>query len=157
MLRAYCSKIYTVVGAVSTFSPPLLLYFPSQLCTQCPLADFCGSSHAPLFRWEHQEMTPASRSLLPTDSAPLLPQPHTLVQKSRKYVPPKWFHNFFHADFSILKWLPFPVITFKRHKYDPSISRIFQSNFWRVFDVWPNCALRAAPRLLELRINELND
>ena len=25
-------------------------------------------------------------------------------------------------------------------KYGPSISRIFQSNFWRVFDVWPNCA-----------------
>jgi hypothetical protein len=28
-----------------------------------------------------------------------------------------------------------------RHKYDPSISRIFQSNFWQVFDVWHNCAV----------------
>ena len=27
----------------------------------------------------------------------------------------------------------------RRYKYDPSISRIFQSNFWRVFDVWHNC------------------
>ena len=26
-----------------------------------------------------------------------------------------------------------------RHNYDLSISRIFQPNFWRVFDVWPNC------------------
>ena len=26
----------------------------------------------------------------------------------------------------------------RRDKYDPSISRIFQSNFWRVFDVWHN-------------------
>ena len=26
-----------------------------------------------------------------------------------------------------------------RHKYDPSISRIFRSNFWRVFYVWHNC------------------
>ena len=28
-----------------------------------------------------------------------------------------------------------------RHKYDPSISRNFLSNFWRVFDVWPNYAV----------------
>ena len=27
-----------------------------------------------------------------------------------------------------------------RHKYDPSISQFFQSNFWQVFDVWHNCA-----------------
>jgi hypothetical protein len=27
-----------------------------------------------------------------------------------------------------------------RLKYDPPISRIFQSNFWRVFDVWHNTA-----------------
>ena len=26
-----------------------------------------------------------------------------------------------------------------RHKYDQSISRIFESRFWRVFDNWPNC------------------
>ena len=31
-----------------------------------------------------------------------------------------------------------------RHKYDPSISQFFQSNFWRVFDVWHNCALGGA-------------
>ena len=26
-----------------------------------------------------------------------------------------------------------------RHKYDPSISQVFQSKFWRVFEVWHNC------------------
>ena len=26
-----------------------------------------------------------------------------------------------------------------RQRHDPSISRIFLSNFWRVFDVWHNC------------------
>ena len=31
------------------------------------------------------------------------------------------------------------IVAGKKHK--PSISRIFQSNFWRVFDVWPNCAM----------------
>ena len=30
-----------------------------------------------------------------------------------------------------------------RHKYDSSISRIFQSNYWRVFDVWHNCVAAA--------------
>ena len=30
-----------------------------------------------------------------------------------------------------------------RHKYDVSILRIFQSNFWRVFAVRPNCVARA--------------
>ena len=32
-----------------------------------------------------------------------------------------------------------------RHKYDQSISRIFQSNFWQVFAVWPNSV--ASPAL----------
>jgi hypothetical protein len=27
-----------------------------------------------------------------------------------------------------------------RHNYDQSISRIFQSNFWRVSVIWSNCA-----------------
>ena len=31
-----------------------------------------------------------------------------------------------------------------RHKHDPSISQIFQSNFWRVFVSWPNCVAAAA-------------
>ena len=31
-----------------------------------------------------------------------------------------------------------------QENYDPSISRIFRSNFWRVFVVWPNCAGTAA-------------
>ena len=32
-----------------------------------------------------------------------------------------------------------------RHKYDPSISRVFQSNFWQVFDVWCAPPLPPAP------------
>ena len=29
-----------------------------------------------------------------------------------------------------------------KHKYDQSISRIFGSNFWRVFAIWSNCVAR---------------
>ena len=37
-----------------------------------------------------------------------------------------------------------------RHKYDQSISRIFQYNFWRVFDIWHNC-VSPPPCTIELR------
>ena len=33
-----------------------------------------------------------------------------------------------------------------RHKYDPSISRFFQSNFWRVSEIWPNCLALLLPK-----------
>ena len=33
-----------------------------------------------------------------------------------------------------------------RHNYELSISRIFESNFWRVFDIWPNCVMQR-PRM----------
>ena len=38
-----------------------------------------------------------------------------------------------------------------RYKYDPSISRIFQSNSWRVFDVWNHCATLLSPSSFDLR------
>ena len=31
-----------------------------------------------------------------------------------------------------------------RHNYDPSISRIFHSNIWRVFDIWTKCVAQCS-------------
>ena len=65
-----------------------------------------------------------------------------------------YLHNF---CFQSLCALHFQSLSNRcRHKHDPSISRIFQSNFGRVFDVWPNCALLAWPGLLFLRANYLS-
>ena len=65
---------------------------------------------------------------------------------------PNVLHEFLQASYCKFTLLPFPVIactTFQNlsnrcsRNYDPSISRIFESSIWRVFDNWPNCVTQA--------------
>ena len=56
--------------------------------------------------------------------------------------------KFLHIQIASVSWHRFFTQNFSNccmHKYDPSISRIFQSNFWRNFSILSHCAPHTAP------------
>ena len=73
------------------------------------------------------------------------------MSKTRqKLVHLKWFHEFIQGSFSKFTIFRFQLLDALRiknlsngcsHKYDPSVFLFLQSNFWRVFDIWPNCEM----------------
>ena len=60
------------------------------------------------------------------------------LKLAENWIRPNWFHEFFLESFSKFIKLPFPVTAFASHFNLSNRCRLVNSNFWRIFDVWPN-------------------